>query len=95
MSVEAELSRLVEERNSSRNLAAAGQGGGREAPGPRPSSVATVELLVTAGTPSEPVVKSGVSLPAVSWMALASSPVRGVFVGEDDDLALADGRRGP
>ena len=37
----------------------------------------TVELLVTAGTPSMPVVKVAASLPAVSWMALASSPAVG------------------
>ena len=75
MSVD-EPSRLVEERNSSRNWS----------PTVRPvglrlqfagTAVGTVELLVTAGTPSEPVVKSGVSLPTVSWMALASSPVVG------------------
>ena len=38
-------------------------------------------ILVTAGTPPEPVVKEAASLPAVSWMALASSPEVGVGVG--------------
>ena len=66
--------RLVEERNSSRNLA----------PVLRPvgmrlqfegTSVST--LLMTAGTPFMPVVKERASLPAASWMALASSPVVG------------------
>ena len=33
-----------------------------------------VMILVTAETPPEPVVKEAASLPAVSWMALASSP---------------------
>ena len=31
-------------------------------------------LLVTAGTPSWPVVKDAASLPEASWKALASSP---------------------
>ena len=41
-----------------------------------PGAVAatTVEELVTSGTPPEPVVKVAASLPAMSWMALASSP---------------------
>ena len=38
---------------------------------------AAVELLVTAGTPPCPVVKEAASLPAASWMALASSPLVG------------------
>ena len=37
----------------------------------------TVERLLTAGTPPEPVVKSGVSWPRASWKALASSPAVG------------------
>ena len=72
MSVD-EASRLVEERNSSRNLAPAVRPVGLRLQFPG-TAVPAVELLVTAGTPSEPVVKSGVSRPAVSWMALASSP---------------------
>ena len=38
---------------------------------------ATVELLVTAGTPSSPVVKEAASLPASSWMASSSLPAVG------------------
>ena len=53
----------------------------------------TEDSLMTAGTPPEPVVKEAASLPAVSWMALASSPEVGVGVGDDNGLALADGRR--
>ena len=37
----------------------------------------TVERFKTASTPPEPVVKSAVSLPRASWMALASSPAVG------------------
>ena len=39
--------------------------------------VATVESLVTAGTPDMPVVKEATSLPAESWSATVSSPVVG------------------
>ena len=40
-----------------------------------PGAVAArVELLVTPGTLSKPVVKVATSLPAASWMALVSSP---------------------
>ena len=39
--------------------------------------VLVMELLVTAGTPSMPVVKVAASLPAVFWMALASLPAVG------------------
>ena len=41
------------------------------------AGVLVMELLVTAGTPSMPVVKVAASLPAVFWMALASSPAVG------------------
>ena len=42
--------------------------------------MSAVELLVTSGTLSWPVVKVVVSLPAASWMALASSvPVGSVY----------------
>ena len=41
------------------------------------AGVLVMELLVTAGTPSMPVVKVAASLPAVFWMALASSSAVG------------------
>ena len=78
MSVDVAL-RLVEERNSSRNWVPAVTAVGLRLQSARTSVAAgtTGEALVTAGTPSEPVVKAAASLPAVSWMALASSPVVG------------------
>ena len=85
-------SRLVEERNSSRNWAPTARPVGVRLQ-PARTALAAVESLVTAGTPPEPVVKSGVSLPTPSWMALVSSPLGGVVVLDDDGLALADERR--
>ena len=41
------------------------------------AAVLTVEMLLTVGTPLLPVVKSAVSLPTVSWMALVSLPAVG------------------
>ena len=68
--------RLVEERNSSRNLAPVFRPVGLRLQ-PAGTALATAESLVTAGTLFMPVVKSRVSLPAVPWIALASSPLVG------------------
>ena len=78
MSVDEAL-RLVEERNSSRNWspAATAEGLRLQSAGTSVAAGATVEALVTAGTPSEPVVKDAASLPATSWKAVASSPAVG------------------
>ena len=94
MSVDVAL-RLVEERNSSRNWVPAVTAVGLrlQSAGTSVAAGATVEALVTAGTPSEPVVKvRGV----VAGDVLEGGGVvagRGVGVGDDDGLALADGRR--
>ena len=64
----------MEERNSSRNLSPVLRPVGMRLQSAG-TVLVTVELLVTAGTPSMPVVKVAASLPAVSWMAAVSSPL--------------------